>query len=76
MNRAQVLIAWVRTNITRRPRRIRGNSDLHECWCPTHGTFTALPRGWSGIFICDQCFSVALIEMKEELEAQYLEANR
>ena len=54
----KTLIAWVRVNITRRPRKIgkRGRGDLYRCWCPTHGYFEDIPRGWSKVFTCPECW--------------------
>ena len=58
MNRGQVIITWIRLNITRRPRIVGElhGMPLYRCWCPSHGYFEDVPRGWSETMTCPTCF--------------------
>ncbi|MBA7491592.1 hypothetical protein ES702_02140 [subsurface metagenome] len=63
MNRAEVIVKWIRLNITRRPKKIdvikkegwTRSAPLYRCWCPEHGYFEDTPHGWDQVFTCPEC---------------------
>ena len=59
MQVSEIIIKWIRMNLTRRPRKIgkRGRDDLYRCWCPEHGYFEDIKHGWDEVIICSECFS-------------------
>ena len=58
MNLCQGFLNWIRVNITRRPIQIgkRHGAPLIRCWCPKHGYFEDIPRGWDEVMSCPECF--------------------
>lgn len=67
MNKAQILINWIGMNITRRPKIVGElhGAPLYRCWCPSHGYFEDITRGWDETFRCPTCFKNAM-EVSDE----------